>query len=192
MMAKRFTVIGAGVVVVVAAIAVSGGVLSAQAGRDVTSNPEQTAYYEPEDSQPTISPDEALAERAKNFPALQLYDTSAPLVDVGPLAVAARAMSTLDGDGTRSDAPVFAASVAYGDLAKYSPGLGADTQIAVDRPVWVLTVHSPLTTSGTLHGSPERTWDVYTVVYDGPTGDGIGYGTGVDIEEIGIPGEYVK
>lgn len=164
------------------------GVSTAQAGRDVTSNPEQTAFYEPDDSKPTISPDEASAERVKNFPALQPYDVSQPLVPVSDLLPSARAVST---DGAR-ESPVFAAALSYGELKKFSPGLGADVQIAEDRPVWVVTVHGPIENSGTLYGTKSTVWDVYTVVYDGPSGDGIAYGTGEDAEKLGITGEYIE
>ncbi|KQQ05369.1 MULTISPECIES: hypothetical protein [unclassified Rathayibacter] len=162
------------------------GVPSAQAGGDVASDPEPTTHSEPE--APTIPTEDAYAERVKNFPALQPYDTAEPLVPVSTLLTSARGLSTYP----TPDAPVFAASLAYGDLQKFSPGLGGDTQIAGDRPMWVLTVHSPVENYGALAGSPAKVWDVYTVVFDGPTGDGIAFGTGEDIEKLGIPGEYVK
>ncbi|MCJ1688614.1 hypothetical protein [Rathayibacter sp. VKM Ac-2927] len=131
------------------------------------------------------------ADRVENLPALQPYDASEPLVPVESLLARASAANGLDGDGVEADAPVYAASLAYGDVTKYSPRLGEDARIAADRPMWVLSVHGRMQNYGSLPGASPVVWDVYTAVFDGPTGAFMASGPG-DIEELGIPGTYIR
>ena len=169
---------------------------AAKAGEHAERGLEQIAHHDAEGSEPTTSPEEAFADRAAGFPALQPYDTSEPLVPVADLVGSLRAGS---GDGSGDGGagggaekiPVFAVALSYGDLRTISPRLGTDLQIAADRPVWVLTVHDTVQNYGALPGTVARTWDVYTVVVDGPSGDMIESGTGLDIETLGVAGEYV-
>jgi len=167
---------------------------AAKAGEHAERGLEQIAHHDAEGSEPTISPEEAFAERVAGFPALKPYDTSEPLVPVSDLVGSLRAGSG-DGDGGAGGGaekiPVFAVAMSYGDLRTISPRLGTDLQIAAGRPVWVLTVHDTVQNYGALPGTVAKTWDVYTVVVDGPSGDMIESGTGLDIETLGVAGEYV-
>ncbi|QHF22797.1 hypothetical protein GTU73_01430 [Rathayibacter sp. VKM Ac-2804] len=162
-------------------------VSAAKAGEDAVLGIEQIAHHDAAGGEPTISPEEALAERVANFPALQPYDTTEPLVPVSELVGSLRAGS----DDGAEKIPVFAAALAYGDLQRISPRLGSDVQIAADRPVWVLTAHDTVQNYGAISGTVAKTWDVYTVVVDGPSGDMIESGTGLDIEALGVEGAYV-
>ena len=180
----------------VAGVLLAAGVVAAttttsvsamKAGEDAARGPEQIAHHDAAGGEPTISPEEAVAERVANFPALQPYDTTEPLVPVSELVGSLRAGS----DDGAENIPVFAAALAYGDLHRIAPRLGSDLQIAADRPVWVLTVHDTVQNYGALPGTVAKTWDVYTVVVDGPSGDMIESGTGLDIEALGVEGAYV-
>lgn len=185
---KRITLGIAGATLAAAAVATAMSLSAAQAGGDVASGPKQSTYFKPEISEPTASPEKASVERVQNFPALQPYDTSKPIIPVAELVDSERAIFD---DGSEKT-PVYAAVMSYGDLRNISPGLASDSDISTDRPVWVLTVHHTIQNYGALEGTVTKTWDVYTVVFDGPTGDGIASGTGLDIEALGIEGEYVE
>ncbi|MCJ1705795.1 hypothetical protein [Rathayibacter sp. VKM Ac-2926] len=171
----------------VVAATTTTSVSAMKAGEDAARGPEQIAHHDAAGGEPTISPEEALAERVADFPALQPYDTTEPLVPVSELVGSLRAGS----DDGAEKIPVFAAALAYGDLRRIAPGLGSDLQIAADRPVWVLTVHDTVQNYGAISGTVAKTWDVYTVVVDGPSGDMIESGTGLDIEALGVEGAYV-
>ncbi|TCL86079.1 MULTISPECIES: hypothetical protein [unclassified Rathayibacter] len=177
----------AGVLLAAGVVATTTTSVSAmKAGEDAARGPEQIAHHDAAGGEHTISPEEAVAERVADFPALQPYDTTEPLVPVSELVGSLRA-----GNDGAEKIPVFAAALAYGDLRRIAPGLGSDLQIAADRPVWVLTVHDTVQNYGALPGTVAKTWDVYTVVVDGPSSDMIESGTGLDIEALGVEGAYV-
>jgi hypothetical protein len=46
---------------------------------------------------------------------------------------------------------------------------GESTVVSADRPVWVVTVHAPMTTDAPADMTP-KTWPYYTVVEDGYSG----------------------
>ncbi|MCJ1674558.1 hypothetical protein MT355_14960 [Rathayibacter sp. VKM Ac-2929] len=188
MRVTRITLGIAGAVLAAAAVATTMGVSAAQDGGDGPSTPEQTARTEPATAEPAVSREEASAERVENFPALQPYDGSQPLVPVAELVGSARAVVDVGAEKS----PVYAALLSYGDLRVALPSLASDVQISADRPVYVLTVHHTIQNWGALSGTVAKTWDVYTLVCDGPTGDTIASGTGTDIEALGIEGEYVE
>ncbi|ROQ59066.1 hypothetical protein EDF36_2525 [Rathayibacter sp. PhB152] len=188
MRVARITLGIVGVVLAAAAVSTTMGVSAAQAGGDGPSTPVETAHIESADAQLAISPEEASAERVENFPVLQPYDASQPLVPVSELVGSARAVVDVGAEKS----PVYAALLSYGDLRVALPSLASDLQISADRPVYLLTVHHTMQNWGALPGTAAKTWDVYTLVCDGPTGDMIASGTGTDIEALGIEGEYVE
>lgn len=88
--------------------------------------------------------------------------------------------------------PVYAVRASYAQLTSYSPAFDRDTRIAPDAPMWALTFHETFVSgAGALSGTRSKTWDVYTVVQDGVTGDFVTSGMGVDLEALGVPGDLI-
>jgi hypothetical protein len=98
-------------------------------------------------------------------------------------------LSTLSAEEKKAY-PIYAVRATYGELSSYAPGLGGNARIPLDAPMWALSVHAPVVNDAPF-GVEAKKWDVYTVVYDGITGDAVVSSTGIDLEALGAAGNLI-
>ncbi|TDX79015.1 hypothetical protein EDF35_2240 [Rathayibacter sp. PhB151] len=165
--------------------------IDATAKATPTSTETQAAPASPRDPQPSPLPTEAP-------PCPPTADTAyGPMIDLQQLTNPA--LDLADGAGSRLSTlsveekkqyPIYAVRATSAELSSCAPGLGGDTRISPEAPMWALSVHAPVVNDAP-YGFPAKEWDVYTVVYDGDTGEAIVSSTGVDLQALGMRGEVI-
>lgn len=164
---------------------------------EATQFPPQTFLHPTEDVDPAAI-ESAHQERIANFPPAQPIDPNAQWTTERQAIEASRlfAQSPVSPtavlpDSERARLPATAALVHYQELADAFLGgarIGGDPDISLDRPVWVVVVHGTIRNDSLVYGESieAATHDVYTVVYDAPTGALIMYASGGDAFASGL------
>jgi hypothetical protein len=165
--------------------------IDATAKTTPTSTETQAAPASPRDPQPSSLPTEAP-------PCPSTADAAyGPMIDVQQLTNPA--LDLADGAGSRLSTvsaeekkqyPIYAVRATSAELSSCAPGLGGDTRVSPEAPMWALSVHAPVVNDAP-YGFPAEKWDVYTVVYDGDTEEVIVSSTGVDLQALGMRGEVI-
>lgn len=165
--------------------------IDATASTTPTSTETQAAPASTRDPQPS-----SLLTEAPTCPPTD--DTAyGPMIDVQQLTNPA--LDLADGAGSRLSTlsaeekkqyPIYAVRATYAELSSCAPGLGGDTRISPEALMWALSVHAPVVNDAP-YGFPANKWDVYTVVYDGDTGEATASSTGVDLQALGMRGAVI-
>lgn len=134
----------------------------------------------------STSPAPSAATQSSMVPVEQLTNSALNLSngthDTAPLSE----LSTAE----KKNYPIYAVQATYAQLATYEAGLAEDSRIAPNEPMWALTVHAPIENDAPADVE-SKTWDVYTVVYDGLSGEMVSSSTGINLEKLGAPGAFV-
>ena len=140
----------------------------------------------PTSTVPTESPPGTPAA-ASEGPMIDVQQLTDPALDLAN-GVGIR-LSTLSAE-EKKQYPIYAVRATYAELSSRAPGLGGDARIPPEATMWALSVHAPVENDAPA-GFPIRRWDVYTVVYDGRTGEVVVSSTGVDLEALGMRGDVI-
>jgi hypothetical protein len=150
---------------------------------------------------PTESPSKAEIqaaheERLANFPPTQPIDpkqvwaTEKQVIETSRLFAQSPASATEPlPDEEREKLPATAVLVHYSELVKTMLEGSSDPDIDPDRPVWVTVVHGTIRNDSAMAGESieDMTHDVFTTVYDAPSGDLVLYSSGGDAFAAGLP-----
>ncbi|NQX27015.1 hypothetical protein HQQ81_06575 [Microbacteriaceae bacterium VKM Ac-2854] len=188
-MKRRFVVIGSASLIVLV-----GAALIGQSAVGAAPAPVRT-FLSPTENADPADITAAHEERIANFPPAQPIDPDAVWATELQVIRTARlfAQSPISmedhlSDSDRAKLPASAVLVRYEEFAHVFLEGGSDPSISPDRPVWVVVVHGTIRDDSALVGTPieDITHDVYTVVYDAPTGDLILYSSGGDAFAAGL------
>ncbi|ROS29947.1 hypothetical protein EDF22_1701 [Rathayibacter sp. PhB127] len=165
--------------------------IDATAKTTPTSTEIQAAPASPRDPRPSSLPTEAppcpSTADAAYGPMIDVQQLTNPALDLADGA--GSRLSTLSAE-EKKQYPIYAVRATSAELSSCAPGLGGDTRISPEARMWALSVHAPVVNDAP-YGFVAKKWDVYTVVYDGETGEVIVSSTGVDLQALGMRGDVI-
>ena len=172
--------------------AVSGTAISAQIASAANPTPDPTALSLTGKTD-SVAVEKAHQERVENFPPAQPIDPTSVWATEQQVVSASKLLSQAPQgkmanltEEERAAIPAQSVLATYGEVtAAMFEGRG-DPDIAVDRPVWVTVVHGLIRNDSAPVGTKDVVHDVYTTIYDAPTGDLIAFGTGADAFADGL------
>ncbi|TCL79558.1 MULTISPECIES: hypothetical protein, partial [unclassified Rathayibacter] len=147
----------------------------------------QAAPASTRDPQPSSVPTCPPSADTAYGPMIDVQQLTHPALDLANGAESR--LSTLSAE-EKKQYPIYAVRATYAELSSCASGLGGDTRISPEAPMWALSVHAPVVNDAP-YGIPAKKWDVYTVVYDGNTGEAIVSSTGVDLQALGMRGYVI-